>query len=155
MEVMEKKSAAQIEKDGAEIDAYLKEKGIDAQKTEAGVRYVITQEGEGETAASGQTVSVNYTGYLLDGTHFDSSVKEIAQEKGLYNPAREPYSPYDVTIDQTSVIRGWHDALKVLKKGSKATVYIPSTLGYGPQPYSEVIKENSILVFDLEIVELK
>jgi FKBP-type peptidyl-prolyl cis-trans isomerase len=91
----------------------------------------------------------------LDGTHFDSSVKEIAQEKGLYNPAREPYSPYDVTIDQTSVIRGWHDALKVLKKGSKATVYIPSTLGYGPQPYSEVIKENSILVFDLEIVELK
>lgn len=154
-ELMEKKSAAQLEKDGAEIDAYLKEKGIDAQKTEAGVRYVITQEGEGENAVSGQTVAVNYSGYLLDGTYFDSSVKEVAQEKGLYNPQREPYSPYDVTIDQTSVIRGWHDALKVMNKGSKATVYIPSSLAYGPQRRSEEIKENSILVFDLEIVDFK
>ncbi len=154
-ELMEKKSAAQVEKDGAEIDAFLKEKGVDAQKTESGVRYVITQEGEGETLTSGQTVSVNYSGYLLDGTHFDSSVKEVAQEKGLYNPQREPYSPYDVTIDQTSVIRGWHDAFKVLKKGSKATIYIPSSLAYGPQQRSEVIKANAILVFDLEIVDVK
>lgn len=153
-ELMEKKSAAQLEKDGAEIDTYLKEKGIDAQKTESGVRYVITQEGEGENLTSGQTVSVNYSGYLLDGTHFDSSVKEVAQEKGLYNEARD-YAPYDVTIDQTSVIRGWHDAFKALKKGSKATVYIPSSLAYGPQRRSEVIKENSILVFDLEILDVK
>ena len=155
MEMMEKQSVAQLEKDGAEIDAYLKDNGIEAEKTEAGVRYVITQEGEGENATSGQTVSVNYSGYLLDGTYFDSSVKEVAQEKGLYNEAREPYQPYDVTIDQTSVIRGWHDALKVMKKGSKATVYIPSSLAYGPQRRSEEIKENAILVFDLEVVDLK
>ena len=116
---------------------------------------MITREGEGENAVSGKTVSVNYAGYMLDGTHFDSNIKEVAQEQGLYNAAREPYSPYDVTIDQSSVIRGWHDALKVMKKGSKATVYIPSTLAYGPQQRSEVIKPNSILVFDLEIVEVK
>ena len=152
-ELMEKKSVDQLKKDEAEIDAYLNENGIEAQKTEAGVRYVITQAGEGENAVSGQTVSVNYTGYLLDGTHFDSSVKEVAEEKGLYNPAREPYTPYDVTIDQTSVIQGWHDALKVMNNGSKATVYIPSSLCYGPQQRSEVIKANAILVFDLEIVE--
>ena len=145
----------QLAKDEAEIDAYLKENGIEAEKTEVGVRYVITQEGEGENAVSGQTASVNYSGYLLDGTYFDSSVKEVAQAKGLYNEAREPYQPYDVTIDQSSVIRGWHDALKVMKKGSKATVYIPSSLAYGPQRRSAEIKENSILVFDLEIVDLK
>ncbi len=154
-EIMQKKSAAQSEKDGAQIDAYLAEKGITAQKTLAGVRYVITQPGEGENAVSGQTVSVNYTGYLLDGTFFDSSVKEIAEKTGLYSPEREPYEPIEVVIDQSGVIKGWHDALKVMKKGSKATIYIPSSLGWGPQRASEVIKENAITVFDLEVVDLK
>ena len=154
-ELMEKKSVAQLEKDGATIDSFLKDKGVESQKTAAGVRYVITQPGEGENVTSGQTVSINYTGTLLDGTFFDSNIKTVAEANGTYNPAREPYAPYDVTVDQSSVITGWHDAIKALNKGAKATVYIPSPLAYGPQRRSEEILENSILVFELEIVDVK
>lgn len=155
MKLVKERSAEQLAKDVAAIDAYLAEKKITAEKTEAGVRYVITKPGTGENGKSGQSVKVIYYGYMLDGTPFDSNNKTVAQEKGFYNAAREPYAPYDVIIDQSQVIQGWHDALKVMNKGSKATVYIPSTLAYGPQQRSEVIKPNSILVFDLEVVDLK
>ncbi len=157
MKLIEEKSAKQLEKDIVIIDAYLAEKNIQAEKTESGLRYVVTKPGFGENAKSGQVAKVNYTGYLLDGQCFDSSVKSIAQEKGVYEARREPYSPYDVTIDETRVISGWHEALKLMNEGAKATFYIPSGLAYGPQQarQSEIIKANSILVFDMELVELK
>jgi FKBP-type peptidyl-prolyl cis-trans isomerase FkpA len=154
-EWLEKRNAEQLVKDTNIIDSFLSEKGIVAEKTESGLRYIITKPGKGENGKSGQTAKVNYTGYLIDGTYFDSSIKAVAEEKGLYNPMREPYSPYDVTIDQTGVIKGWHEALKLMNKGAKATFYIPSTLAYGPQQRSEVIKANSILVFEMEVVDVK
>ena len=153
-EVLES-SKEQLEKDFSLIDAYLAEKKITAQKSTLGVRYVVTQPGTGENAKAGQTVSVQYSGYLLDGQLFDTSVKEIAMEKGTYQAMREPYEPYDVTIDQSTVIMGWHEALKQLNKGAKARVYIPSSMGYGPEGNGQTIGPNAILVFDLEIVELK
>lgn len=153
-EVMEKKQTEQFGKDTVAIDKYLAGKAITAQKTESGVRYVITQPGTGANAATGQSVKVNYTGYLLDGKYFDTSVKATAQEKGLYDQRREPYAPFDLVIDRSNVIKGWHDALKTMNKGSKATFYIPSTLGYGPQRASEIIGENSILVFDIEMLDI-
>lgn len=153
-EIMAKLEAEQLTKDIATIDKYLTEKGIAAQKTESGIRYVITKTGTGENVARGQTAKVHYTGYLLDGKYFDTSDKAIAQEKGLYNPAREPYAPYEVIVDRSQVITGWHEALKTLNKGAKGTFYIPSTLGYGRQRASEVIGENSILVFDIEVVDV-
>jgi FKBP-type peptidyl-prolyl cis-trans isomerase FkpA len=152
--LLEKKQKVQLDKDLAIIDKFLADKNIQALKADAGLRYIMVKSGTGENAKSGQTVKVDYSGYMLDGTYFDSSVKSVAQEKGLYNPGREPYSPYDVTIDQTQVIKGWHEALKLMNKGSKMIVYIPSPLGYGTQYRSEVIKPNSILVFELEVVDL-
>lgn len=153
-EMMSKFREKQLAKDIATIDQYLADNNIDAVKVESGLRYVITSPGKGENAKSGQTVKVNYSGYLLDGKYFDSSVQSVAEAKGIFNPMR-PYEPYEVTIDQTGVIQGWHEALKYLNKGSKGTFYIPSSLAYGPQQRSEVIKENSILVFDLECLEIK
>ncbi len=155
MKLMEEKSAKQLEQDIAAIDAFLAEKNIKAEKTESGLRYIITKVGTGENGKPGQIASVNYSGHLLDGPYFDSNDKAVAQEKGLYNPGREPYAPYEVTIDQSSVIKGWHEALKLISKGSMATFYIPSPLAYGQQQRSEVIKPNSILVFDMEVVDLK
>jgi FKBP-type peptidyl-prolyl cis-trans isomerase FkpA len=154
-EWMEKRNAEQLAKDILTIDSHLNEKGIVAEKAESGLRYVITQAGKGENGKSGQTSKVNYAGYLLDGTFFDSNIKSIAEAKGIYNPMREPYAPYDVTIDQTQVIKGWHEALKLMNNGSKATFYIPSSLGYGGQQRSEVIKPYSILVFEMEVVDIK
>lgn len=152
-EMMDRFNEKQLAEDIKAIDQYLAEKNIEAVKLESGLRYVITKPGIGENAKSGQTVKVNYSGYLLDGQYFDSSIQSVAEEKGLYNPMRQ-YGPYPVTIDQTSVIKGWHEALKYLNAGAQGTFYIPSTLAYGPQQRSEVIKENSILVFDLEVLEI-
>lgn len=153
-EIMNRFNEKQLADDIKAIDEYLAGKDIEAVKLESGIRYVITKPGVGENAKSGQTVRVNYSGYLLDGQYFDSSVQSVAEEKGLFNPMRT-YEPYTVTIDQTGVIKGWHEALKYLNAGAQGTFYIPSTLAYGPQQKSEVIKENSILVFDLEVVEVK
>jgi FKBP-type peptidyl-prolyl cis-trans isomerase FkpA len=151
----EEKSAKQLQEDIATIDKFLEEKGIVAQKLESGLRFVITQPGKGETAKSGQTTKVNYVGYTLAGEYFDSNVKKIAEEKGFYNAQREPYGPFEVTIDQSGVIQGWHQALKVMNKGSKGTFYIPSSLGWGPSRRSDIIKENQITVFDIELLEVK
>lgn len=148
----------QVVKDSVAITAYLAKNNINAQRTESGMYYIIIKPGTGENGKPGQTASVNYAGYTLEGKYFDTSDKAVAIEKGLYSAEREqyaPYKPYDVVIDQSQVIAGWHEALKVLNKGAKATVFIPSALGYGPQRRSEIIKENTPLVFDLEVVELK
>jgi FKBP-type peptidyl-prolyl cis-trans isomerase len=151
------KQKEQVIKDSVAIEAYLAKNNITAQKTGSGLYYVITQPGNGENGKPGQVAQVDYTGYTLDGVYFDTSVKAVAMEKGLYNPQREqyaPYKPYDVTIDRTQVIRGWHEALKVLNKGAKATVFIPSAMAYGPQGKNQ-IKPNEVLIFELEVVDLK
>jgi FKBP-type peptidyl-prolyl cis-trans isomerase len=151
---LELKKAEQLAKDTVVIDKFLTDNGIKTEKTSSGLRYVIIQSGNGSNAVSGQTAKINYSGYLLDGTFFDSSKKNVAEEKGVYSPMREPYEPIEVTIDSTSVIQGWHEALKLMSEGTQATFYIPSSLAYGAQQRSEIIKPNSILVFDLEMIEL-
>jgi FKBP-type peptidyl-prolyl cis-trans isomerase len=154
MKLIEDHAAKQVVKDVAAIDAFLAEKGVQPLKTESGLRYVITQAGNGATCQPGQTASVNYGGYTLEGVYFDTNVKETAEAKGLYNPGA-PYAPYDVTIDQSQVIKGWHEALKLMSKGTKATFYIPSPLAYGAQQRGEIILPNTILVFDMEVVDVK
>jgi FKBP-type peptidyl-prolyl cis-trans isomerase len=151
---MVKKQKEQLAIDSALIDNYLKEKNITTLKTPSGIRYQITKPGTGETAKDGQTAKVNYAGYLLNGKYFDTSIAAIAKEKNLLQQGRQ-YVPYDVVIGRSQVIQGWHESLKLMKKGSKVTVYIPSTLAYGSQRRSEDIVENSILVFDLELIDLK
>jgi FKBP-type peptidyl-prolyl cis-trans isomerase len=155
---MSKNAEEQLGKDTVTIDAYLSGNNIAAQKLPSGIRYVINKEGSGPVAASGQSVAVHYAGYLLDGTCFDTSIKETAQEKGLFDPGRDAqdgYQPYEVTIDETSVIQGWHQALKQLNEGAEGTFYIPSTLAYGPRAHSDKIKANSVLVFELQLVDIR
>lgn len=156
-EFYQRKQAEQVIKDSTAIEAYLAKNNLTAQKTKSGLYYIITKPGKGENGQSGQAAKVDYTGYTLDGVYFDTSVKNVAIEKGLYNPEREkymPYAPYDVTIDRSQVIMGWHEALKVLNKGSKATIIVPSRMAYGPQGKNQ-IKPNEVLVFELEVVDLK
>jgi FKBP-type peptidyl-prolyl cis-trans isomerase FkpA len=153
----EEHAKLQLATDTVAIDEYLSAKKIKAKKLPSGIRYVINQDGQGPTAISGQVVSVNYAGYLLDGTCFDTSDKALAQERGIYDPGRDSqngYQPYQVVIDQTQVIQGWHESLKQLSPGGKGTFFIPSTLAYGVQS-NERIKANAILIFDLEMVAAK
>ena len=152
-----KKQKEQADKDSVAIEAYLAKNNQTAQKTESGLYYIITKPGNGENGKSGQYAKIDYAGYTLDGKYFDTSNKDVAIEKGIFNAEREqfmPYAPYDVVIDRSQVIMGWHEALKVLNKGSKATVLIPSAMAYGPQG-KNTIKPNEVLVFELEVVDLK
>ena len=152
-EILVKKETEQLEIDLELIDTYLSENNIDAQKTASGLRYVITKEGQGENVQSGQKVRANYSGHVLNGAFFDSSVEEVARKNGLYSEGRT-YGPYETVIGQGAVIRGWDEAFQLMNEGSQAILYIPSGLAYGPRARSAEITANAILVFDVELVEI-
>ncbi len=106
--------------------------------TESGLQYKVITEGkaDGATPADGHIVKVHYTGTLLDGTKFDSSV-----DRG---------EPLEFPI--TAVIPGWTEMLKLMKVGEKVTAWIPSNLAYGPQGRPQ-IPGNSVLVFEMELID--
>ncbi|MFN8354085.1 MAG: FKBP-type peptidyl-prolyl cis-trans isomerase [Spirosomataceae bacterium] len=108
-----------------------------AQSSPSGLYYVITQEGSGASPAKGDSVTVRYTGKLLNGKVFDSNVAE-----GIKFPVGVGW-----------VIPGWDEGLMKLKKGAKATLYIPSALAYGSEGASGAIPPNAALVFDVELVD--
>jgi FKBP-type peptidyl-prolyl cis-trans isomerase len=145
----------QLAKDTTAIAEYLKAKSIVAKSTPSGLHYVVTKTGQGENARPGQTVKVAYAGFLLDGTCFDTSYESVARANNVFNEMRMPYEPYEFTLGNREVIAGWDEAIALMNKGTKMTVYIPSSLAYGPQRRSEVIVENSILMFDMELVDIK
>lgn len=155
---MEANSVKQLETDIQLIDAYLSEKNIKATKTASGLYYVIEKEGSGPAIETGDLAFVHYAGFLLDGTIFDTSVKELAQSKGVYNEQRDSmggYAPLEVSVGQGMVISGWDEGLGLLKKGDKAKFFIPSTLAYGERGAGGMIQPNSILIFDVEITDVQ
>lgn len=110
----------------------------DAITTDSGLKYVVEAEGEGDTPKVGDMVKVHYTGKLLDGTKFDSSVDRGA--------------PIDFPVGQGRVIKGWDEALLSMKKGEKRVLIIPASLGYGPSGRGP-IPPNATMVFDVELID--
>jgi len=106
--------------------------------TESGLQYKVLKEGTGAKATINDQVKAHYTGKLLDGTVFDSSV-----ERG------EP-----LTIALTQVIRGWTEVMQIMPVGSKYQVWIPSDLAYGPQGAGQIVKPNSTLEFEIELLDI-
>lgn len=126
------------------LQAYFKKKKVTPTKTASGLYYSITKKGTGANAAVGQSLSVNYTGMLINGQKFDSNT----------DTAFKHVEPFTLTVGKGQVIKGWDEGLQLLNKGTKATLYIPSALAYGNQDRSPQIPANSILVFDVEIVDI-
>ena len=89
----------------------------------------------------------------MDGTVFDTSIEAVAKEEGVYNEGR-PYQPFTFQLGIGQVILGWDEGIGLLNVGSKATIFIPSPLGYGERGSGEKIKPNSSLIFDVELVDL-
>ena len=122
------------------IDAYLAANKITTPPTASGIVFIETQKGKGGAhPAATDEVTVHYTGTLLDGTKFDSSV-----DRG--EPAKFPLN---------QVIPGWTEAIQLMTKGSKARIIIPSNLGYGPRGAGAQIPPYSTLVFDVELIDFK
>lgn len=107
-------------------------------KTASGLQYKINQQGQGKQPTASSMVTVHYTGKLLDGKVFDSSV-----ERG---------EPVDFPLNQ--VIPGWTEGLQLMKEGTKATFYIPAQLAYGEQGVPGTIPPNSTLIFDVELIKV-
>lgn len=112
-----------------------------ANTTESGLMYIIEKPGTGPTAKPGQTVSVHYTGYLLDGTKFDSSV-----DRG---------KPISFKLGAGQVIPGWDEGIQLLNKGAKAKFIIPYNLAYGEAGHPPVIPPRSVLIFEVELVDIQ
>ncbi|MGQ7868517.1 FKBP-type peptidyl-prolyl cis-trans isomerase [Sunxiuqinia sp. sy24] len=128
---------ANNEKAGADFLAANKEKdGIVV--TESGLQYEVLEAGNGAKPTAEQQVKVHYTGTLIDGTVFDSSV-----ERG------EP-----ATFGVGQVIPGWTEALQLMPVGSKWKVYIPGNLAYGPRGAGADIGPNETLIFEVELLEI-
>lgn len=144
-ELAEKKQEGQLKKDQDEIEKYLAEKKINAQKTGNGSYYNITQEGTGPQCDSGKVVSVNYTGTGLDGVAFDSNIDPQFGHVG---------QPFSFQSGVGGAIPGMLDAIQKFKQGSKGYMYIPSPLAYGPQSQGRV-KPNLNMVFYIEVTEVK
>jgi FKBP-type peptidyl-prolyl cis-trans isomerase len=134
----------QGETDDRVIQEYLTKNNITAQKTASGLYYVIEKQGSGPTPQKGQSVSVNYTGKTLDGKTFDSNV----------DPEFQHTDPFQFNVGQGMVIPGWDEGIMLLNKGSKAKLFVPSTLAYGPQGNGP-IAPNSVLMFDVELLDIK
>jgi len=110
------------------------------KNTASGLKYAIISNGDGPAVEAGKVVTVHYSGYLLDGTMFDSSV--------------ERDEPIQFVVGQGQVIPGWDEGMLLLKKGDKARFVIPPQLGYG-EMVLEKIPVNSTLIFDTEVIDIK
>ncbi len=109
--------------------------------TPSGLKYVELKEGTGATPKTGQKVVVHYTGTLEDGTKFDSS--------------RDRGQPFDFKIGVGQVIKGWDEGVGTMKVGGRRQLIIPAELGYGSRGAGGVIPPNAILLFDVELLEVK
>jgi len=131
------KKAEEAKKKLAEELAAKKEQ---ATEDESGLKVLIEKEGNGRKPKAGENVSVHYTGYLPDGTKFDSSY-----DRGV---------PITFPVGKGKVIAGWDKGIMMLKEGSKAYLFIPSYLGYGERGAGGVIPPNSDLIFEVELVKV-
>lgn len=140
------KEKAQAVADDKLILEHLKSKGIaNAKKTASGIYYVVHAEGAGESPKEGQSVTVNYTGQNIQGEKFDSNV----------DPAFNHVEPFKFPLGKHQVIKGWDEGVAVMKKGTKATFYLPSTMAYGERGAGAKIPPNAILIFDIELIDFQ
>lgn len=142
LEKKQRAAAAELGRQNLEIGKkYLEENGkrVEVKTTASGLQYEVLKEGDGPMPKAEDQVEVHYTGKLIDGTVFDSSV-----DRGV--PA---------TFGVTQVIPGWVEALQMMKAGSKWRLFIPSNLAYGPNgaPGSP-IGPNATLIFDVELLKV-
>ena len=134
--MQEKLGAENLKEGTAFLDDNKKKK--DVVTTDSGLQYIVLDEGDGEIPMADDTVSVHYKGALIDGTEFDSSIKR-----------GEP-----TTFPVKGVIPGWTEALQLMKINSKFRLFVPSNLAYADKGAGNVIAPHSVLVFEVELLEI-
>jgi FKBP-type peptidyl-prolyl cis-trans isomerase FkpA len=113
---------------------------MSARITDSGLKIEDLEEGGGETATSGMTVTVHYTGWLENGTRFDSSL--------------DRNDPLQFGLGRGVVIRGWDEGVAGMRVGGKRKLTIPPHLGYGTAGAGGVIPPNATLIFEVELLDV-
>ncbi len=136
----QEKMKAVAEKNKKEGEAFLEanKKKPGVKVLPSGLQYKVITEGKGASPKDTDTVTVNYRGTLIDGTEFDSSYKR-----------NEP-----ATFPVKGVIKGWTEALQLMKEGSKWQLFIPSNLAYGERGAGSAIGPNATLIFEVELIKV-
>ena len=137
----EEKIKKDKEEEYSRINKYLTDNNITVKPTNDSLFVVILSEGNGPKPHPGDTVKVHYTGYLIDGTKFDSSV--------------DHGQPFEFVLGQGRVIKGWDEGIAMLNKGTKAKFVFPSKLGYGSRGAGGLIPPYAPLVFEVELIDFK
>lgn len=131
-----RKKVSQEESDKQIIEKYISDNKLNAKSTSSGLYYVIDTEGSGAQPNVNSTVTVVYRGTLTNGTEFDKS------------------SSTGASFVLSNTIKGWQEGIPLFKKGGKGKLLIPSALGYGSQSVGK-IPSNSVLIFDIELLDVK
>ncbi len=152
----QKEKAEAIAKMKAEKAAYFNEMKAKATTTNSGLMYVITEKGNGEKPGIGTTVDMEYSGFLDNGSLFDSSIVEVAKKFGNYIPQKDQagfYKPIPFKLGtKTGAISGFIEGIEQMSIGDKAIIYIPAHLGYGERGNPRAhIPPNANLIFELEM----
>ena len=134
--------------------AYFDELSESATKTPSGFKFSLIQKSSKDKPKDGETIYIEYSGFLEDGTLFDTSDPNVAKEFGKYDEQRameHGYSALPYVMGSNRMIPGFIEGLSKLKIGEKAIFYIPFNLGYGEQGAGNVIPPNANLIFEVEI----
>lgn len=128
-----------------------------ATTTPTGLKYVITKKSGGKKPAAGANVYIHYAGYLENGSLFDSSIEGVAKTFGKFDPnkaAQNGYQPMPFQAGKKDgLIPGFIEGIEQLSFGDKATIFIPSRLGYGEAGAGGVIPPNANIIFEIELLE--
>lgn len=136
MEREQKKNQVYFDQEKADLKNFIDATGLDITITESGLGYIIHEEGSGPKAKNEDVVNVKYAGRTLNGNLFDQG-------------------DYQFILGRGGVIGGWDEGIALLQVGSKATLYIPSNLGYGSRGSGPNIPPFSSLIFEVELLEIK
>jgi len=151
----QEKAEQQLMEDTKAIAHYLTENEIAAQATSSGLYYVIDTPGKGIQPKQGSRVRVDYTGRLLDGKVFDTSLVDVAKEHGVYNP-QKTYEAIEFQVGVGQVIQGWDEGVMCLQQGAKGRLFIPSILAYGSRGAGNgLIPAHAALIFDVTLLEVQ
>lgn len=131
-----RKTDNQAQKDDELIRNYLIQNGLEATRTNSGLYYLISEQGNGPFPTLDSRVRVVYKGYLLDGTVFDET------------------DPAGLEFDMRGIIAGWQEGLTYFREGGKGKLFVPSKLAYGSQSVGN-IPANSVLIFDIFLLKVR
>ncbi len=126
----------QLEKDIEKIQDYLDDNNLTAQSTDSGLHYIINEEGDGARPSAISDVTVKYKGFHPSGNVFD----ETTSDDGI-------------TLSLTSVIEGWQEGIPLFKEGGNGTLFLPSSLAYGPNG-NATIGGDAVIFFDIELISV-